>query len=202
MTIQRSVTSRDAENNAYSSTLGTTGVTYTLFTGPPPATCAAADTGTVIVVLALPSSPLAASSGGTISKSAGAWTGPATGAGSNIAGHYRMKASGGAVVEQGTVAMQSAVNTSASTPANGNVLTFASAPGVAVGQTVSGTGVLPGTTVAAVVGATVVMSKTSTAGVASAAAITFGADVTLDNTNIAFGQTVTIASYAITAGDV
>lgn len=104
MAIQRSVSARDAANNGYSTTLGTSGVTLTLFTGSPPANCAAADSGTALATLSLPSSPLGSSSSGTISKSAGAWTGTATATGT--AGYYRLKASGGAVVEQGIVAIQ------------------------------------------------------------------------------------------------
>lgn len=200
MAIQRSVSARDAANNGYSTTLGTSGVTLTLFTGAPPANCAAADSGTALAVLSLPSSPLGASSSAVISKSAGAWTGTATATGT--AGYYRLKASGGAVVEQGIVAIQTTANTSAITAAHGNVLTFASAPsGVAVGMTVSGTGVPANTVVESISGATVTMSKTSTAGVSSATTITFGSDLGLDNTSIASGQTVTIASYSITAGD-
>ncbi len=199
MTLQRSVAARDAANNGYSTTLGTTGVTLLLFTGAPPANCAAADSGTTLATLSLPSTPLGSSSSGTISKS-GTWSGTASGTGT--AGYYRLKASGGACVEQGTVAIQTTANTSASTAANGNVLTFASAPsGVIVGQTVSGTGVPALTTVAAIVGATIVMSRTSTAGVSSGATITFGADMTLDNTSISNGQTITIATYQVTAGD-
>jgi hypothetical protein len=200
MTIQRSVAARDAANNAYSTTLGTTSVTLLLFTGAPPATCATADSGTVLATLALPSTPLGSSSSGVIGKSGSAWTGTASATGT--AGYYRLKASGGAVVEQGTVAIATTVNTSALTAAHGNVLTFASAPaGVVVGQTIAGTGVAAGCLVESISGATIIMSKTSTAGVASAAAITFSADLALDNTSIATSQTVTIASYAITAGD-
>ncbi len=202
MTTQRSVAARDAANNAFSTTLGTASVTCTLFTGAPPANCAAADSGTVIIVLALPASPLGASAVGTIAKSGSAWTGSATGAGTNIAGYYRLKNSSAAVVEQGTCAQASTVNTSALTAANGNVLTFAAPPtGVIVGQTITGTGVQPLTTVAAIVGSTIIMSRTSTAGVASATPITFGGDMNLDNTSIAFGQGVTIGTYSQTAGD-
>lgn len=200
MTVQRSVSARDAANNGYSTTLGTSGVTLTLFTGAPPATCATADSGTALATLSLPSSPLGSSSSAVISKSGSAWTGTASATGT--AGYYRLKASGGAVVEQGTVAITSTANTSSATAAHGNVLTFASAPpGVAVGQTVSGTGVAAGAIVESISGATITMSKTSTAGVSSATTITFGSDLALDNTSIASGQTVTIASYSITAGD-
>lgn len=199
MTLQRSVAARDNANNGYSTALGTTGVTLVLFTGAPPATCAVADSGTILATLALPSSPLGVSSFGVISK-AGTWTGAGTTGG--VAGYYRLKASGGACVEQGTVAIQTTANTSAITAANGNVLTFASAPsGVVVGQTVSGTGIPALTIVAAIVGATIVMSKTSTAGVGSAALITFGADMTLDTTTIVTLQTITITGYSATAGD-
>lgn len=199
MTIQRSTTSRDNANNGFSTALGTTGVTLLLFTGAPPANCAATATGTTLATLTLPATPLGTSSGGVISKS-GTWTGTASASGT--AGYYRLLASGGACVEQGTTAQTVTAATSAATTANGNVLTFISAPaGVATGMTVSGTGIPTLTTVSAIVSVTIVISKTSTAGVASGATITFSGDMALDNTVLASGQAITITSYSQTAGD-
>lgn len=200
MTIQRSVAARDAANEGYSTTLGTSGVTLEISTGDPPANCAASDASTLLATLTLPSTPLAASSSGVIAKSGAAWTGAAIADG--VAGHYRLKKTGGACVEQGTCAKQVSQTTTAITAANGNVLTFGSTPtGVVAGMKVAGTGVPARATVIAVVGSTVVMSATSVAGVASGASITFSGDMTLDNTNIANGQTVTVATYQQTMGD-
>lgn len=200
MTIQRSVAARDAANEGYSTTLGTSSVTLEIRTGDPEANCAAADGGTLLATLSLPSSPLGASSSGVIAKSGATWSGTAGADG--IAGHYRLKKSGGACVEQGTCAKQVSQTTTAITAVNGNVLTFGSTPtGVVAGMKIAGTGVPTRTTVVAVVGSTVVMSATSIAGVASGASITFGGDMVLDNTNIANGQAVTVAAYQQTMGD-
>lgn len=199
--IQRSTAARDAANDGYRTELGTIGVTLELRTGAPPANCAAADSGTLLVACSLPSAPLSASSGGVISKSGSAWSGTVSAPG-GIAGHYRLKKSGGACVEQGTCAIAVTHNTSGSTAANGNTLTFPSTPaGVAVGMTITGTGVPPRATVVAISGGTVTMNSTSTTGVASSAAITFGGDMNIDNTNLATGQTLTISAYQQTAGD-
>lgn len=199
MTVQRSVTARDNANAGYSTAVGTTGVTLLILTGAQPANCATADSGTALATLSLPTNPLGASSAGVISKS-GTWSGTASATGT--AGYYRIKASGGAVQEQGTVGTSSTANTSATTAAHGAVLTFASAPaGIVVGQTISGTGVAAGTIVESISGATIVMSKVSTAGVGSAVTITFGFDMNIDNVSIASGQTVTISSYSVTAAD-
>jgi hypothetical protein len=91
-----------------------------------------------------------------------------------------------------------AIATSALTAANGNVLTFASTTGVATGMNVSGTGIVAGSTVVALTSTTVTLSLTSTAGVSSATSITFGGEVTLDNTSINSGQTVTITTFTRT----
>lgn len=200
MTTQRSVAARDAANEGYSTTLGTSGITLEIGTGDPPVNCAASNTGTLLALLSLPSSPLAASSGGVIAKSGAAWSGTAVADG--VAGHYRLKKTGGACVEQGTCAKQVSQLTTAVTAANGNVLTFGSTPaGVVASMKITGTGVPTRATVIAVVGSTVVMSATSVPGVASGASITFSGDMVLDNTNIANGQSVIVATYQQTMGD-
>lgn len=69
-------------------------------TGPPPADCAAADTGTVLATLDLPSDWMAPASGGTKGK-AGTWEDTSADAGGRC-GHYRLYASdGGTCHEQG-----------------------------------------------------------------------------------------------------
>lgn len=200
MTIQRSVAARDAANESFSTTLGTSDVTLEIRTGDPPANCAASDAGALLATLPLPSSPLGVSSGGVIAKSGAAWSGTAVADG--VAGHYRMKKSGGAVIEQGTCAKQVTHSTTTTTTANGNVLTFGSTPtGVVAGMRITGTGIPSRATVVAVIGSTVVMSATSVAGVASGAAITFGGDLNLAVVTIIAGLTITIASYQQTMGD-
>jgi hypothetical protein len=144
--------------------------------------------------MTLPSDWMAAAAGGVKAK-LGSWTG--TGAALGTAAHYRIK-QGATCHEQGSAGMNVVVATNALTAANGNVLNFASTTGVAVGQNVSGTGVPTYATVVAFTSTTVTLSHTSTAGVASAASITFGPDLALDNSSIAPSQAVSVSTFSRT----
>lgn len=171
-----------------------------LFSGSMPANCAAADTGTLLATLTLPSDWMNAASG-TTKTLLGSWTGTASGGAGATPTHFRIKDNAGTTCHlQGTSGINVSINTSASTSANGNVLTFTSTTGAAVGQNVSGTGVPVGTTVIAVTGTTVTMSNSSTAGVSSGATITFGYDLPVNGT-ITSGQTVTVSSFTLTAAN-
>lgn len=100
MARQWSVSVRNARADAVESTIGTSAI-LEMFTGSPPANCAAADSGTKIVSINLPSDWLAAAASGAKAKS-GTWQGTAIATGTP--GHYRIKDSGGTTVhEQGTV---------------------------------------------------------------------------------------------------
>jgi len=137
MTIQYSVTLR---NNQLDQIEGTTGASakLRLFSGSPPANCATAASGSMLVDMALPSDWMSAAASGQKVK-LGTWTGSGTaaaGAGTN-AGYFRITDSTGATAHmQGTV--------------------------------------------------------TITGG---------GGDMTLDNTNIAQNQVVTVNTFTITAGN-
>ena len=198
---QYSVAVRNAMLDAIETTTGTT-ARLRMYTGAAPANCAAAATGTLLVDMPLPLDWMAAASGGAKTL-LGTWQ--ATGAavpGSGVAGYYRIWDSTVTTChEQGTVYMAVPLTTNALTAANANVLNFAATTGVVVGMNASGTGVPAGATVLAVGGTTVTLSIASTAGVANITAITFNGDITLDNSNIAAGQTVTISSKTITAGN-
>lgn len=127
-------------NNQLDQIESTTGVSarLQLRSGAAPANCAAADTGTLLVEMTLPSDWMAAASAGSKAKS-GVWsgTGLAGAGGGTVAGHFRIKDSAGTVTHmQGTV-------------------------------TISGG----------------------------------GGDMTLDNPNIATGQTVTVNTFTVTAGN-
>lgn len=98
MAIQYSVAVRDAQNNAFETTVGVS-PTLEVRTGAAPANCAAADSGSVLVTITLPADWMAASSSGLMSK-AGTWTASASGTGT--AAHYRIKA-GATCHMQGTV---------------------------------------------------------------------------------------------------
>lgn len=137
MTIQYSTSLRNAQLDQIESTTGLS-AKLRLYSGSPPANCATAASGSMLVDMALPSDWMTAASSGQKSKT-GTWTGAGTasaGAGTN-AGYFRITDSTGATTHmQGTV--------------------------------------------------------TITGG---------GGDMTLDNTNIAQNQVVTVNTFTITAGN-
>lgn len=99
MAIQKSTTLRNAELDAGESTIGTTPV-LKIFTGSAPANCGAANTGTELVSIDLPSDWAAAASSGSKAKS-GTWQD--VGIGDGDAGHWRLYASNGTTCHmQGT----------------------------------------------------------------------------------------------------
>jgi hypothetical protein len=102
MTIQMSTALRDARLQAIENTLGT--LPRLVFrSGPPPANCAAADTGTALVTFTLGSDWLA------VASAVGTLAGlplEAPGIANGTAGHYRFYRSAGAPCDmQGTAAM-------------------------------------------------------------------------------------------------
>lgn len=100
MTIQLGTTLRNNMVGQYESSVGTT-PKLQLRTGAQPANCAAADSGSLLAELTLPSDWMTAASGGAITLN-GTWTGTASAAGT--AAHYRLKDSAGSVChEQGSV---------------------------------------------------------------------------------------------------
>jgi len=99
MTIQLSDAVRNARLDAIEATVGTS-PTLTILSGSMPANCAAADTGTVLATLALPSDWMAAASGGSKAK-LGTWQDASADA-TGTAGYFRIKAAGTCHI-QGTV---------------------------------------------------------------------------------------------------
>jgi hypothetical protein len=99
MTLQFSVTVRNARLDAIPTAIGASPV-LKIRTGAPPANCAAADTGSLLASAQLPSTWLSDAADGVISKS-GPWTDPSSDA-SGDAGHFRIDA-GGLCQMQGTV---------------------------------------------------------------------------------------------------
>jgi len=99
--MQYSVYVRDAKLDAVEATIGGSAV-LKIRTGPKPATCAAADSGTVLAAADLPADWMAAAASGVKTKS-GTWedlSADATG----TAGHFRIYESGGITCHiQGTV---------------------------------------------------------------------------------------------------
>lgn len=123
MALQDSVAVRNARLDSWETTVGTTPV-LKLFTGAQPANCAAANSGTELASLTLPSDWMAAASGGAKAL-AGSWTG--TGIAAGTAAHWRLYASNGTTCHsQGSV----------TATGGGGDLTLDNVV-VAIGQTVS-----------------------------------------------------------------
>jgi hypothetical protein len=101
MAVQFSVAVRNARLDAFEITCGTAAI-MRIRTGAPPANCAAADTGTVVATLTLPSDWLATASGGSKAKS-GTWEDLSADA-AGTAGHFRIYDTAGTTChQQGTV---------------------------------------------------------------------------------------------------
>lgn len=172
-----------------------------IYSGTIPANAAAADTGTLLATLTLPSDWMNAASG-TTKTLLGSWTGTASGGAGATPTHFRLKDNANTTCHvQGTSGINVSLTTATTaTPTNGNVLTFASTTGAAVGQTLTGTGILPGTTAIAVTGTTITMSQSSTAGVSTGVVITCGYEMPVNGT-ITSGQTITVSSFTLTAAN-
>jgi len=87
MSVQESVAVRNARLNAIETTVGTSAL-LKIRTGAQPADCAAADSGTVLVTMTLPSDWMAAASGGVVAK-AGTWQDTSADA-TGTAAHFRI----------------------------------------------------------------------------------------------------------------
>ena len=101
MALQFSVAVRNAMLDAIESTTGATAI-LRLRTGAPPATCATADSGTIVAEMTLPADWMAAASGGTKALS-GTWQDLSANAAGTVA-HFRIYDSAGTTCHaQGTV---------------------------------------------------------------------------------------------------
>lgn len=101
MTVQLSTTVRNARLDAVETAIGTAPI-LKIRTGAAPANCAAADSGTVLATMTLPSDWMSAASGGVKALS-GTWQDAAADA-AGTAAHYRIYDSGGTTCHiQGSV---------------------------------------------------------------------------------------------------
>jgi len=131
MALQLSTTVRNGRLNAIETAIGVSAV-LKIWSGTVPANCAAADSGTALAIMNLPSDYFSAAASGAMAKT-GTWS-DASAEATGTAGHFRLYATDGTTCHlQGTV--------------------------------------------------------TITGG---------GGDLTLDNTSIAVGQTVTISTFTLT----
>lgn len=101
MALQKSVTVRNAQLDAIETAIGTSPI-LKIRSGAAPANCGAADTGTVLATINLPSDWMAAASAGAKAKS-GTWEDASADA-AGTAAHWRIYDSGGSTCHlQGTV---------------------------------------------------------------------------------------------------
>lgn len=99
--LQLSVSARNARLDAIETTIGTSAI-LKIFSGSPPANCAAANSGTLLATLNLPSDWMAAAASGQKAKS-GTWQ-DTSADGTGTAGHFRIYDSGEVACHlQGTV---------------------------------------------------------------------------------------------------
>lgn len=102
MAIQLSVAVRNARLDAIETAIGASAV-LKVFTGSAPANCAAADSGTVLAILSLPSDYMANAASGSKSLS-GTWQANASATGT--AGYFRIYNSGASTCHlQGTISL-------------------------------------------------------------------------------------------------
>lgn len=103
MTLQLSTAVRNARLDAIESTIGTSAI-LRIRSGSVPASCATADSGTVLASATLPSDWMAGASGGSKAKS-GTWE-DLSADNTGTAGHFRIYDSGGTTCHlQGTVTL-------------------------------------------------------------------------------------------------
>ena len=101
MAIQLSVAVRNARLDAFETAVGTSAI-LKIRTGAQPANCAAADSGTVLATLTLPSDWMAGASGGSKALS-GTWQDASADA-AGTAAHFRIYDSGGSTCHlQGSI---------------------------------------------------------------------------------------------------
>ena len=89
MTIQLSVSVRNARLDAFETNVGASAV-LKIFTGSMPANCATADSGTLLANMSLPSDWMNAASSGSKTKN-GTWS-DASADGTGTAGYFRLYA--------------------------------------------------------------------------------------------------------------
>src|SRR5688500_7087221 len=101
MALQLSTTVRNARLDAIETTIGTSPI-LEIRTGAQPANCAAADSGTLLASMTLPSDWMAAAASGAKALS-GTWSDPSAN-NAGTAAHFRIKDSGGSTCHmQGSV---------------------------------------------------------------------------------------------------
>lgn len=188
-------TLRNALLDAWETNIGT-GPSLEIRSGQPPANCAAADSGTLIASLTLPSDWMAAASGAAKAM-AGTWQANAVAANSANPLHYRIKRSGGSVAVQGSVTQTGGIAAASCSTTAGSTAVTAPANSVPNGAIITGTGIAAGTRLVSGGGTTSwVLSQPATA--SGTVTLTATGEITLQNINLVVGQQVGFTSFTIT----
>jgi hypothetical protein len=185
----------DAMLDAWETNIGAS-PTLRIYNGQTPANCAAADVGTEIVSIPLPSDWMSAASGAT-KEMLGSWTATAGAANTTNPLHYRIKRSGGSCAMQGSVTQDGGITLSGCATTLGNQTITVPANSVPNGARVTGSGILSGTYLVSGGGTTSFILSTAPALTLGSTSLTFTGEMTLQNINIVVGQTVNITSFEI-----
>jgi hypothetical protein len=183
MAFQFSIRARNAALDGIETAAGAS-PTLEIRSGTPPANAAAADTGTVLATLALPADWLAAAANGAKTL-LGTWQDLSADA-AGVAGHFRIKGSGAVCDVQGLV----------SAP-------WAGSRAYVLGEMAHNGGNLYRVTTAGTSAASGGPSGTGASITDGGVTWTFvqaGTDMTLDNTNLALGQQVSVTAFTLNAG--
>lgn len=179
MTFRQSVAVINASLDAIAATIGAS-AKLDLYSGPPPASCAAGATGTKLVSMSLPSTWLLTASSATKSQS-GAWSG--TGIASGYVGYARVLDSTDttchlqfAVGQTWQASTAYALTQQVNNGGNVYKCTTAGTSASSGGPTGTGSGITDGTAVWAYVEP---------------------ADLTMDNTSVSIGQTINATAISI-----
>ena len=183
--MQYSVEVRNGQVGSIETTVGTAPIARVYGGAAMPVSTATAAAGTVLASMTLPSDWLAAPNSGAVAK-AGAWADSSADA-SGLARYIRFYDSGattchiqGLVSQVWVISTAYLLNQHAHNGTNVYICTTAGTSAGSGGPTGTGTGITDGTCVWSYVGAV---------------------DFTLDNTNIAAAQSVTLTTCTITAGN-
>jgi hypothetical protein len=196
MSVQFDSALRNAILDLIESNVGTS-PTLELRTGQPPANCAAADSGTLIVSIPCPSDWMAAASSGAKALT-GTWQANASAASTTHPGHWRLKANGGTVKLQGAMTQSGGLSTAACATTADSTAVTAPANSIPNLSLVTGSGIPTGTYVVSGGGTTsLVLSQKATL-TSGSVTLTFTGTVTVQNINIVVGQTVSVTSFDIT----
>ena len=200
--LQCSTAVRDARNDAGETAVGSAPI-MRWYNGTMPANCAAASAGTLVAQGTLPSDWMAASSSGVKAKS-GTWTVTGqSGAGNGTPAQYwRLFDSTGTTCHyQGPIGPGAGPTQAGTWSAGSASVTLSGANAYIVpGMTAAASGIQAGTVVATISGTALVLSQNALVA-GSGTTITFSADCTVDNPNIANAQVATYSSFSITDGN-